>query len=169
MQVCCSFFKATEFMIYINNIFEKIYFTWAFIEYTCKSFRPHHHPYLNAYLTALHCTISFVYVYLKRWYEVNCLRYLSKLPATYLLVNLPPVFSPAVCSPVFPSLSAPVFCSGIQLWEVCVLLIVPRIPVRTRISNSLPHRTPNWSIKVSPYRIQSALLHYFVNQRLLLN
>ncbi len=36
---------------------------------------------------------------------------------------------------VFPSLSAPVFCSRIHLCEVCVLLIVPRIPVKTRISN----------------------------------
>ncbi len=34
--------------------------TWSFIEHTCTSFRPYHHPYLNSHLTARQCTISFV-------------------------------------------------------------------------------------------------------------
>ncbi len=77
--------------------------TWIFIEHTCTSFRPHHHPYLNAHLTALQCPISFVYVLWKRCYEVDFFRYFSDLSASYSVYILQ-CFSPACvfqCPPVY--------------------------------------------------------------------
>ncbi len=92
--------------------------TWTFVEHTCTSFRLHHHPYLNAHLTALHCPISFVYVAWKHWYEMDCFRYLSEILATTSLCTSSSVSLQRVSSSV-PQSVCPVLCSRICLCEVC--------------------------------------------------
>ncbi len=55
--------------------------TWSFIEHTCTSFRPYHHPYLNSHLTAGQCTISFVYIVCKSLYVCGLSLLMSRLPS----------------------------------------------------------------------------------------